>query len=114
VAEMDINLAPLEMGNPFCESKSELKWFEAGLVAVPTVAAATQTFVEAIADGVDGYVAHTEREWQEKLERLITHPEERQNMGVQARQSVLARYVTTAGNEQAYYEFLKSKVAVKL
>jgi len=83
-------------------------------VGVPTVASATEPFRQAITDGVDGYVAHTETEWQEKLERLIVHPEERQNMGRQARQSVLARYVTTAGNEQTYYEYLKSKVAVKL
>ena len=32
IAGVDINLAPLEIGNPFCESKSELKWFEAGAV----------------------------------------------------------------------------------
>ena len=57
IAGVDINIAPLEIGNPFCESKSELKFIEAGIVGVPTVAAATQTFREAIEDGVDGFVA---------------------------------------------------------
>src|SRR5258707_7777394 len=44
IAETDINLAPLELGNSFCEGKSELKFFEAALVGVPTVASATETF----------------------------------------------------------------------
>ena len=38
MARFDINLAPLEYGNPFCEAKSELKFFEAALVDVPTIA----------------------------------------------------------------------------
>ncbi len=54
IAALDINLAPLERGNPFCESKSELKFFEAGIVSVPTVAAATGTFQAAITDGENG------------------------------------------------------------
>jgi hypothetical protein len=34
----DLILAPLEFGNPFGEAKSELKFFEAALVGVPTIA----------------------------------------------------------------------------
>lgn len=109
IRHMDINLAPLEIGNPFCESKSELKWFEAGIMAVPTVASATETFREAIVDGVDGYVAATPREWQEKLERLITSDEERRHMGERARQTVLTRY-TTKWSDEAYTNFLKGKI----
>src|SRR4029079_10479524 len=32
MARFDINLAPLEFGNPYCEAKSQLKFFEAALV----------------------------------------------------------------------------------
>ena len=42
---------------------------------VPTVAAATQTFREAINDGIDGFVANGEDEWFEKLEKLIIDEE---------------------------------------
>lgn len=114
IATLDINLAPLQIGNPFCESKSELKWFEAGLVAVPTVAAATKTFREAITDGVDGFVANDTNEWQEKLARLIESSEERKKMGEQARQAVLTRYTTLTEDNKEYYEYLRSKVVVKL
>lgn len=109
VARVDINLAPLEIGNPFCESKSELKWFEAGIVGVPTVASATAPFREAITDGIDGYVAANEAEWEEKLEKLITDNEARVAMGEQARQTTLKRYTTNSFNED-YVAYLKSRI----
>lgn len=110
IAEVDINLAPLEIGNPFCESKSELKWFEAGIVGVPTVAAATKTFREAITDGVDGFVAATEEEWQEKLEKLITDKGFRIAMGEQARKTVLEKYTTENASDTEYVNYLKEKL----
>lgn len=109
IAEVDINLAPLEVGNPFCEAKSELKWFEAGLLGVPTVAAATQTFREAIKDGEDGFVASTIEEWEAKLKLLIEDKEKREAIGAAARQSVLARYTTKSVSEE-YINFLKERV----
>lgn len=110
VAGMDINLAPLEIGNPFCESKSELKWFEAGLLAVPTVASATRTFKEAITDGVDGYVAQGEEEWVAKLSYLIENTDMRKQMGQQARKTVLEKYTTSNADNQEYYNYLRSKI----
>lgn len=112
IAQVDINLAPLEIGNPFCESKSELKWFEAAIVSVPTVAAATAPFRLAITDGVDGYVAATSAEWEEKLEKLIIDAEARKTMGDRARQTILARYTTESANDTEYYDYLKSKLEI--
>lgn len=110
VARMDINIAPLEVGNPFCEAKSELKWFEAGYLGVPTVAAATRTFREAIDDGVDGFVAATPDEWRDRLERLITDPDLRRRMGERARATALGRYVTTSAKDEEYYEYLRAAI----
>ncbi|MGK2848964.1 MAG: glycosyltransferase [Minisyncoccota bacterium] len=110
LAQMDIVLAPLEIGNPFCESKSELKWFEAGLVGVPTVASATGTFREAITDGVDGWVAMTDEEWQTKLGSLITDVDFRIRMGAHARQMVLQKYITEKADDTEYYQYIKSKL----
>ncbi len=113
VARIDINLAPLEIGNPFCESKSELKFFEAGILGVPTVATATQTFQEAIRDGVDGFTATTEEDWMEKLVRLIEDPELRKNMGRKAREKTLEKYTTVNAHNDPYYQYLISKVVKK-
>lgn len=110
VASMDINVAPLEIGNPFCESKSELKFFEAGLLEVPTVAAATETFQGAITDGQDGFVAATAEEWYQKLRILITEKEGRLEMARAARKTTLERYTTAEGTSPEYYDFLTKQI----
>ncbi len=111
IAAVDINLAPLEMGNPFCESKSELKFFEAGIVEVPTIASATGTFQEAILDGIDGFTASDTTEWINKLSRLILEPNLRLEMGQKARQKALKRYSTQNAQNNEYYAYLRSKLS---
>lgn len=110
IASVDINIAPLEIGNPFCESKSELKFIEAGIVGVPTVATATQTFQEAIEDGVDGFVAGDDEEWKEKLEKLISDKDLRNSMGQKAREKVLREYTNKNSDNEEYYAYLRSKL----
>lgn len=110
IAGIDINIAPLEINNPFCESKSELKFFEAGILSVPTVATATQTFREAIEDGVDGFVAHNEIEWVEKLEKLIINGNLRREMGEKAKIKALNNYTTRNGRSDEYYDYLRDKI----
>lgn len=110
ISKIDINLAPLEMGNPFCEAKSELKFFEAGIVGVPTVASATQTFKEAISDGIDGFVASNTDEWKSKLEKLILNPEMRFRMGQEARKKTLEDYTIKNSHSTEYYEYLRNKI----
>jgi glycosyltransferase involved in cell wall biosynthesis len=92
IAETDINLAPLELGNPFCEAKSELKFFEAALVGVPTIASATEPFAAAIEDGVSGFLARDDDEWRRALDALLASPERRQTIGAAARTRALARH----------------------
>ncbi len=110
VASVDINIAPLEIGNPFCESKSELKFFEAGIVSVPSVCAATDPYKKAIEDGVDGFVANGTEEWVGKLDLLINDRELRKRMGEKAREKALKRYMTMNADNREYYEYLKSKI----
>jgi glycosyltransferase involved in cell wall biosynthesis len=92
IAETDINLAPLETGNPFCEAKSELKFFEAAIVGVPTIASATEPFAAAIEDGVSGLLAADAQGWRRALDLLVTAPDRRRAIGVAAKQRALARF----------------------
>ena len=110
VYRVDINLAPLEMNNPFCEAKSELKFFEAGIVEVPTVAVKNQTFSEAIEDGMDGFVAGNTSEWVEKISQLIENRDLRIAMGRMARQKALEKYSNVNSDNEEYYNYLKSKL----
>jgi GT2 family glycosyltransferase/glycosyltransferase involved in cell wall biosynthesis len=71
MARFDINLAPLQLGNPFCDAKSELKYFEAALVEVPTIASPTGPMRRAIRDGETGLLATSEDEWYRALIALV-------------------------------------------
>jgi glycosyltransferase involved in cell wall biosynthesis len=74
LARFDINLAPLEVGNPFCEAKSELKYYEAALVDVCTVASPTGPYRRAIDAGRTGFLAADDTAWYEALRRLVDDP----------------------------------------
>ncbi len=93
-SRFDINLAPLETDNPFCDAKSEIKYTEAAIVGVPTVASRTGAFEFAIRDGETGFLAATPDEWAAKLEQLIGDSALRHRMGEAARADVLARYTS--------------------
>ncbi len=84
LARFDINLAPLEVGNIFCEAKSELKYFEAALVEVPTIASPTVPYRAAIQHGETGFLAANEDEWFDCLDRLAADGALREKIGRQA------------------------------
>lgn len=91
-ARFDINIAPLEVGNPFCEAKSELKFFEPALVGVVTVASPTRPFREAIRPGHTGFLAATRVEWRQCLKSLIDDPDLRRRTAEAALAEVLWHY----------------------
>ncbi len=92
LSTFDINLAPLEMGNPFCRAKSELKYFEAAIVGVPTIASHMGAFVHAVEHGVNGLLAGDTAEWVAGLEALINDESYRRAMGQRAREHVYQNY----------------------
>lgn len=106
ISRVDINIAPLEM-NPYCEAKSELKFFEPGIFGIPTVAVKNQTFSEAIEDGTNGFLASSESEWEEKLSRLIENENLRKTFGEAAKQKTYENYTNAKSHTEDYYEYLR-------
>jgi glycosyltransferase involved in cell wall biosynthesis len=92
LAQLDINLAPLAADNPFAQSKSEIKYVEAGLVGVPTIAAQTGAFQYAIRSGENGFLAARDTEWLATLEQLVSNAGLRGQIGQRAQEDVLVRY----------------------
>lgn len=91
-ARFDINIAPLELGNRFCESKSELKYFEAALVGVPTIASPVGAYAACIRSSENGYLAKDTQEWHQQLDRLISDTQLRARIAESAYQDALWHY----------------------
>ncbi len=113
LAKLDINLAPLRLDNPFSQSKSEIKYMEAALVGVPTIASPTAAFTSAIRGGENGLLAATPEEWLESLLRLVENTAERKKLGAAARVDALQRYAPWVRAGQALHALQASGVTIQ-
>ncbi len=111
IYKSDINLAPLELDNPFCEAKSEIKFTEPGILEIPTVAVRNRTFSEAIDDGEDGLLAGNTAEWIEQIGKLIQDAGLRRQIGKRAREKVLRDYTNPNSHNEEFYAYLRSRTA---
>jgi GT2 family glycosyltransferase/2-polyprenyl-3-methyl-5-hydroxy-6-metoxy-1,4-benzoquinol methylase len=84
-------VAPIEEVNEFSNGKSALKVFEAAAFGVPAVATPTVQYQEAIQNGVTGYLASSEREWETALLKLCDR-DVSLSMGAGARRLALEEY----------------------
>jgi glycosyltransferase involved in cell wall biosynthesis len=91
-AGFDINLAPLQVDNPFGQSKSEVKYIEAALLRVPTVASPSDSYQFAIRDGHNGCLRSSPQEWEECIEKLHDDHALRAELGSHAYQDVITHY----------------------
>ncbi len=96
IGDVDINLAPLEADNPFTAAKSCIKYLEAALVGVPTIASRCPDFARVITDGVSGFLASGSEEWRSALTHLIESPQLRDEIGQRARADVLRHHTAAA------------------
>ena len=91
-ARFHVSIAPLEVGNPFCEAKSAVKYIEAALVGVGTVASPTEPFTAAVRDGETGLLASGDDSWYEALSRLVVDERLRDELAANAYGDVLTRF----------------------
>ncbi len=80
VATWDISIAPLAPG-VFNDAKSCIKFLEASMHGVPTVASPSEPFRRAITHGATGFLAADDAAWRDALTRLVVDPEERHRIG---------------------------------
>jgi glycosyltransferase involved in cell wall biosynthesis len=100
MADIDINLIPLEP-TPFNEAKSNLKYFEAGLLKVPSIASPTHLHRGSIVHGHNGLLATTPHEWHDCLIDLLLHVERRARLGQNAFEQVVRTYTPLATATEA-------------
>lgn len=92
IATADVNLAPLAMPDPFADAKSEVKYLEAAVLGVPTVATPTAAFRHAIHDGENGRLAASPDEWRLAVEELLADAGLRHRLGNAALRDAFLRY----------------------
>lgn len=112
IALSDINIIPLEIDNLFCQAKSGLKFFEAGLVDVPTIATATAPLQKMIENEKNGFLAENEGDWKKYLQLLISDKDLRERIGGQARIDSLEKHTTQKIHPETekLAEYLKNKL----
>lgn len=82
IGSTELNLVPLQ-DNIFTNCKSELKYFEAGIVGTITLASPTFTFRNAIREGENGFLVNA-YEWENKLSSLIDRLDDYPDLAIRA------------------------------
>lgn len=111
INKSDINIAPLELDNPFCQAKSAIKYLEAGLLKIPTIASATEPYKSVITNGDNGFLATTDRDWKKYLMYLINNTSERIHMGERAYKNIYQKHVIPNLVEPSVFvEFINKEI----
>jgi len=91
----DIGIMPLP-DDPWTRGKCGFKLLQYQAVGLPVVCSPVGINQEIVTDDVNGFLAHTNQEWIEKLRRLISSSESRIRMGKNGRERVVERYSVKA------------------
>lgn len=87
----DIGIMPLK-NDAWAKGKCAFKIIEYMSVGIPVVASAVGMNNEVIQDGINGFLATGESDWQRKLSLLIENPDLRLAMGMAGRKAVEEKY----------------------
>ncbi len=91
IQEMDIGIMPLT-DTPWSRGKCGYKLIQYMACGLPVIASPVGVNCEIVEDGVNGFLAETEAEWQAALTRLLRDPDLRRRMGQAGQAKVEGRY----------------------
>ncbi|MFK3921076.1 glycosyltransferase [Pseudomonas fulva] len=89
--QADINIAVLH-DDKVSACKSELKWFEAGCFAIPSVLSSTANYRDVVKNEVDGFLVTSAEDWYLALKRLVDSKDLRHQVGMAAQQRAVTEY----------------------
>jgi glycosyltransferase involved in cell wall biosynthesis len=91
LSEFDIGIMPLP-DDKWAKGKCGLKGLQYMALDIPTIMSPVGVNTEIIQDGVNGYLAGTEKEWLQKLSLLIESNELREKIGKAGRKTVEEKF----------------------
>lgn len=95
LAELDVGLAPLP-DTPWARGKFPVKVIEYMATGIPVVASPVGALAQIVVDGETGFLAASERDWVEHLDRLGRDVQLRRRLGAAGRRRVEERYSVAA------------------
>ena len=103
---IDIGIYPL-IDTLWVRGKAGFKAIQYMAVGVPVVASLIGMNKEIIKDGVNGYLARTEKEWIEKISKLMEDSNLRKKIGLEGRKTVEEKFSVKA-NVHTYLDIIKA------
>ena len=94
-----IGLMPLT-DDPWTRGKGGYKLLQYMALGIPAIASPVGINKQIVEDGVDGYLAETEKEWIDRLSKLIVSPDLRDRMGKAGREKMIQEYSLGAASEK--------------
>ncbi len=88
---IDVGIMPLP-DNEWTRGKCGMKALQFMALGIPPVCSPVGANMEIVKDGVNGFLANTDEEWVEKLDRLLTSADLRRQLGGAARATVENEY----------------------
>lgn len=109
MSNIDCLLVPLEMNNPFTNSKAEVKIFESALVGTPVICTAIFSYSNCIKNGLNGILVSDPSGWEDAL-RSTLDKELLKKMGSQAKNDFVPYFNDVKATEDAldFYSLVRS------
>ena len=111
LSSFDIGIMPLP-DDEWTKGKCGLKGLQYMALGIPAIMSPVGVNTEIIKDGVNGFLADKEAEWVEKISFLIDHEKERNQMGDEARKTILEHY-SKDSEKGNYLKYFNELAAVK-